>query len=89
MEGAAQAAQFLQDPDITRRRNGFHRFGGKPVIVTCALATMSFMIILVQTILNWVETISTDDRIWDRAKDLMELYLQRNQSEQICPDSRR
>lgn len=54
----------------------------KPVIVTCLLAILSFFLMFTQTILNWIKNLSTDDRVWERAMELILTF--RNSSTGPC-----
>lgn len=46
----------------------------KPVIVTCLLAILSFLLIFTQSLLNWIKNLTTDERVWERALDLLRTY---------------
>ena len=46
----------------------------KPVLVTCLLAILSFILIFTQSILNWIKNLTTDERVWQRALELMRTY---------------
>ena len=54
----------------------------KPVIVTCLLAILSFILIFTQSILNWIKNLSTDDRVWEKAIHFMRTY--KNSSADKC-----
>lgn len=64
--------------DTLQQARGCNDAGGKslsmkskPVIVTCLLAFLSFILIFTQSVLNWIKNLTTDDRVWDRAMEMI------------------
>ena len=80
MEQLTHVASSVMDHENADNQKSSY-IKSKPVIVTCLLAILSFMLILTQSVLNWIKNMSTDDRIWDRA---VQIILALQNSSDVC-----
>lgn len=58
----------------------------RQLLVVCFLVVCSFLLLLAQSIMTWIEKMSKNDKLWRQAEEMLNAYFRAKQNYTECCD---